>query len=141
MTKDDWERVQKRLVICGFSVDLMCDAYRLTIQRVRVKEMRDALMVYVNGRFEWKWTLDDCEERRRFLRQSSCHVWPRKVRDKYGKSAQKRLKAIGMDVNKKGFLYSPYWYSFNAMRRHLVANNNEISLWVESAADDGGNDA
>lgn len=42
------------------------DGYDVTIVVEPLKELRDVLVVYINGKWKAKWLTEDCEEHRRF---------------------------------------------------------------------------
>lgn len=53
LSKEDLEYIETRLAIVGFPVDLQCDEFRARIFRARKTDMRDCLIVYVNGVFKF----------------------------------------------------------------------------------------
>jgi hypothetical protein len=143
VTKDEWAEVEKRLFAVGCRVELDCDGYRLTIDRVRMTQMRDCLSIYVNGFFKHTWSKDDCEERRRFLCPRTTFFYKPKERAERraaNKKMSKRMytyleEMLGplMDQDKSFTYYSGLWPNIQKLRAHLVKNNKEISLWREKS--------
>ena len=139
MTKEDWAEVARRLPIAGCSIHLDCDGYRLTIQRARRSEMRDCLVIYVNGAFKpGEWSKTDCEERRRFLcpKKSYCHEpkWradmkaTRRKQPRHVRAAVEEMLGKLADPDATFTWYSQIWPNLKRLKAHLVKNNKEISI-------------
>lgn len=124
----DWSRMKANLSgLCG-SEELLCDGYKLTIQRQQNKN-RLYLVVFINGEWKGGWITVDCEERRRFFCPSTTRLYSKKKIDEMLKSLGKRQKEKYISEHKLDKTYtshSPYWTSFDSLRRHLVKNNQEI---------------
>jgi hypothetical protein len=142
VTKEEWAEIEKKLCWTGASVSLDCDGYRLGVYRERYKKMRDCLMVYVNGKWDWNWCWKDCEERRRFCQPVKKYLWKPKERAemkachrRMGKRTlqelRERLGYKPMDPDAAFTLYQPIWANVSALRRHLMKNNKEIKLYVQ----------
>lgn len=134
LTDEQWKQIKQQLSWTGAQVELLVDGYRLTIQRVRASEMRDELMVYVNGKFIGKWISEDCEERRRFFCPRTRYLYPAAKRKRMMRGLSKRLaREVGADT--KYTHYKPWWPSFDALRRHLVKHNKSITIAPASATE------
>lgn len=135
MNKKDWDIAKERLQrIWPYNqVELLIDGYEVTLQLQPVNDMfHNAIVVYVNGRFEGRWLTQDCEERRRFMpqRQRPCMSPSQIARyNKLPKRVQKELK----DIRGKTYTeYSTHWTSWSALVKHFEANNTDIRLKEES---------
>ncbi|NJD38750.1 MAG: hypothetical protein FIA89_10600 [Geobacter sp.] len=129
MTKQDWTYTEERLKQQYAIVVLLCDGYRLSLTLNRIGNMELAICTYINGEMKGSWFLDDCEERRRFMRPIVKYVMSAKDRKSWVKDFGKRyLKAKGIDVDKTYTTYLPWWKSFRSLKAHLIANNTSIEL-------------
>lgn len=124
MTRDECLKVEQRLVFPGAHVELRCDAYRVTLEVQRDK-MRMVVMVYVDGRFKGKWIVEDCEERRRFLRPVIHRPKP------YTPKQERFLGKKWCDAQREKHThtyYLPTWPSARTLLRHLHKNNSSVEL-------------
>lgn len=119
MSKADWEEVKERLERFWALVYLDCDGYKLALMLQRVGTYKNKISFYVDGKFQGKWILQDCEERRRFFQPRKIYAW--------GK------KEMRIDLDKTALAYSMFWSSFRALKAHLIRNNKEITLIRENA--------
>jgi hypothetical protein len=130
MTDEDWKYVENNLQHEWHTVTLLCDGYRLELALMRVTEMSLGICVYINGWWRGEWILNDCEERRRFMRpvvQSMCTGKIRKAMLKLPKKYQKK-----MEIDKTYTSYRSHWTSFKSLKRHLIKNNESIELVRDS---------
>ena len=128
ITTADWKRIEESLSGRFGAEHLMCDGYKLTIQREQEKN-KLVLVVYVNGVWRGEWLKNDCEERRRFFCPITWRVFSKAKVDKATEGMGKRHKETWiakMGFDKTMTMYMPVWGSFTALRRHLVKNNKEI---------------
>lgn len=133
MTKADWDMVEKKLGQIYCSATLMCDGYRLTLRVERISKMGLAIYVYINGVLDFKFAVDDCEERRRFFCVRTKAVYSQKEQKDMIKACGKRwLKQRGYDVDKVYTMYYPWWKSFRSLKSHLIKNNTSIELITEA---------
>ena len=142
MTKEDWTQIEKGLPAAGYAVHLNCDGYKLTIRRARRTEMRDCLVIFVNGEFRGEWPNNDCEERRRFLCPRKSFYHKPRIRSAMKANRAREPKYVRIAVEKAlGKLadpdatftwYSQIWPSFKSLKAHLVKNNKEISFRKEA---------
>jgi hypothetical protein len=143
MTKEDWAQVEKMLAFAGCGIRLECDGYKLTVQRARRTEMRDCIVIYVEGIFKGEWAKEDCEERRRFLCPMKSYYHKPKMRaamratraeqPKYLVEVAERALGKLADPDATFTWYSQIWPSLTRLKAHLVKNNKEISIFREAA--------
>jgi hypothetical protein len=127
MTKEEWEFVEARLDCLYFPVKLKADGFEIALLLHRNK-YRLEIVIYVNGMIEGKFLMNDCEERRRFMQ-------PRRIGPLFHvkKGMTRGQKKIVNELNRTTqaeprYTYSFCWKSFTALKRHLIKNNQEISL-------------
>ncbi|MCA0447668.1 MAG: hypothetical protein LCH54_15710 [Bacteroidetes bacterium] len=121
MDKLAWDEAEKNLSFYS-PLKLVCDGYKVTIEK-QISKDRIVYMVFVNGSFEGKWLLTDCEERRRFTFKAKMQLHsPKQV--KFWKKHFKK------DIEQWSFYYTPYFNSFRTLKSHLIKNNKEILLDV-----------
>ena len=129
MTKQDWAYVEGRLKKQYHRVGLNCDGYRVSLLLSRVGDFELAITVFVNGEINGSWLVNDCEERRRFMKPTTKYVMSAKDHKSWVKDFGKRwLKAHGTDVDKTYTSYLPWWKSFRSLKAHLIKNNSSIEL-------------
>ena len=125
MNKEDWKKVEDALESLYRIAVLDCDGYKLSLNLVMATKYRNEIRFYVDGWLYVKWVLEDCEERRRFCRP----VHRRKYKKASFKGLSKRtLKTWKIDPDEKYTTYGLTWKSFVSLKRHLIANNKEITL-------------
>ena len=128
-TKEEWKKIEEKLSTPWGQIVLMIDGYELTLSVVRVKPLRYAIMIYVNGVFKGEWGLKDCEERRLFFCPLVRNIWSRKTRKALKNISKKSMKSINMDLDKTAVYYTPFWKSFKSLKAHLLKNNKSIE-WI-----------
>ncbi|MDT0496499.1 hypothetical protein RM530_03850 [Algiphilus sp. W345] len=135
MTPADWTQFEAQLAHAYGSARLRVDGYDLSLQVQRIKGLRYEITVYVNGWMKGEWLTQDCEERRRFLRPVTTylHTPKERARMKQTKAQERLVRSIGIDPDKKGTYYVPWWTSAKALRRHLIAHNESIE-WIKEDA-------
>lgn len=126
MTKEDWNFVEARCSHPYGRVKMNCDGFVLDLAVQSIGKLKYAIIPYVNGYIKGKWILEDCEERRRFLRPVT-----RPKLSKRMQSIEEQLARLGkrpsrQDVKITGWML--HWPSFGPLRRHLIRNNTDISL-------------
>ena len=128
MTKADWDIVKKKLSFLQVPVIMIVDGYKVCVRLVMVSTYKNAIEIYINDKFKGEWLMNDCEERRRFLQckeKSLLTAEDKKRRAKLSKKLQRELAEMYPGKYK---YYSPFWTSFSAMKKHLIANNKNIEL-------------
>ncbi len=128
MTKEEWKEVEERLTGLNIPVMLICDGYKVALMLERVDQFKNGIMVYVNGCFEGRWIIQDCEERRRFLRPVNKFMYSTKQRSILKKMSKRLRKKIGLDPDAKHTYYHFYWTSFMYLKSHLIKHNSNIEL-------------
>lgn len=123
MDKAQWDKVEQRLRMMHYPVQLKVDGYELYLILLPDKGLKQCIAVYVNGCIKGKWIYNDCEIRRRFYNRRTKLMLRASYLKKLSKARQKALK------EKYTYEYfSPYWTSFNRMKNHLIKNNSDIEL-------------
>lgn len=136
MTPEDWKKVERleHSYTCDY-VELTIDGFSITVVRDRLTNTRDGFVVYVDGHSRVKWMMEDCEERRRFLRPQKIYLYNghRRTRlKKQAKSRNKFVREMAKEMLKKStVLYNLHWNSIGALKKHLIENNNSIELASE----------
>jgi hypothetical protein len=133
MTNEEWKEVEENLSHPYGSSKLIIDGYKITIQVQPTKKLHYELIVFINGTFNIKYCIDDCEERKRFTRQIKKYLLKKKVRDDIEKWNKRAIKAKmkPMEYAKQYTIYSPFWPSFSTLKKHLIANNKDIAIFKE----------
>lgn len=127
LTKEDIEKITAELELPWGRVGLDCDGYTVTVAVVRARALKYELAVFVNGYQKGSHIMEDCEERRRFLRPSTRSLYPPAKQKAFIKDCGKRMaKKLGID--KRFTIHSHYWLSVRSMLRHFAANNSNIKL-------------
>lgn len=127
MTKEQWKEVDEKLKSIFCYVKLKCDDYTITIALRRLSQFKNGIFVYIDGKIEGKWLMNDCEERRRFYRKVTKSLgMTKKQKELFSKMSKKLKKEIMSD--RKYTYYSEYWTSFGALRRQLIKENSNIEL-------------
>lgn len=126
MTPEDWKEVENALASPFNYVKLNVDGYAVTIGHALEKPLKYCLAVYIDGKFEMEWALNDCDIRRRFYRRRTKSLLTAK--DK--KALKREKKAFREKVEKKMTCewYSPYWNTVRSLKSHLTKNNKSIEL-------------
>lgn len=133
MTPEDWKEVKERLEDFYSTVKLKCDGYEVILLLGRISQMENAILIYINGEVKGKWLINDCEERRRFMRPVKKSVFSQKQRTQMKTISKKLRQKYGLpDPNASITAYYPYWTSFNSLKRHLIKHNDSIELVREN---------
>ena len=126
MTAEEWKICEKHLSGYYGIVHLKVDEYNLTLSVVPIKNLRQEIMIYINGEFKTEWIINDCEIRRRFCnKHKKCF---------YSQAEMKKIKRMRKELREKAlenayyYWYEPYWQSFRSLKSHLIKNNTSIEL-------------
>lgn len=133
MTKAEWTEVEKDLKVQFTPVKLKCDGYDVELRLVQINQFKLAIVAYINGEMRGSWFCGDnkteqSEEAHRFYptRYHSCYSSEEKKRYRQFKKGTLREWKINPDA--KYAYKAPFWTSFPALKRHLIANNKSIEL-------------
>lgn len=129
MTNEEWKAVEEELSHCPFGrAVLLADGYELTITFCRDGKsgLKFCYVVYVNGQIKGEWVINDCEERRRFYCAKKRTLLSAKDKARLKKEKKSVQKAVTSEMSYVAYL--PYWNSVRALKKHLEANNQNISI-------------
>lgn len=128
MNRKEWQAAEEALKSLYGQVILKVDDYEVTLRLGLISTYKNGIMVYVNGKFKGQWLFEDCEERRRFLRRKERLVTTPKQRAAFNKMSKRMQKEYQDLFDRKYESYDFYWSSFNALRKHLIENNESIEV-------------
>lgn len=130
ITKEQWKALEVELSHAYGHAKLTCDGYDVTLEVRMVDTLQYGIVVFVDGFSRGKWLVEDCEERRRFLRPVTSFVWSAGQRAKLLKiwGGKRAPKDKVEHVNRKVTWYSTYWTSVKPLRRHIEKNNQELRV-------------
>lgn len=133
MTKEDWAHVEASLRYPYASVKLLCDEYRLTLQ-VQPEKMKLVICWYVEGSFKGAWLKLDNEIGKRFACPHVVHLYKPTEKAKILKGFGKRSVTKHFPrIDAKNTYLGWTWSSFRSLKRHLIANNQSISIQPDDA--------
>lgn len=133
LTREQWTQIDNALKSPFGHVVLLVDGYRLTLDVQPYRVRKYVIAVFVNGWMRGEWVTKDCEERRRFFRPREVFIFKAKARAEFLKRfGKRRFNESGW--GKSFICYEPYWNSFAALRRHLIANNESIEVLPDGQA-------
>ena len=128
MSPKDWATAEAELQSPWGLVELQCDQFKLALQVARVRNLQYTLTVFVDGYFTGVWcnAQHPCEEQRRFMRPRSFAAYkPTELQRMKSLFSAKQLREMAA---KRITFYAADWPSFKPLRRHLMANNQVITL-------------
>lgn len=128
MSPDDWKKMKEALTHIDYPVEFLCDGFNVTFFLERRDVYHNSIIFYVDGFYKGAWLINDCEERRRFFCRAEKSVWGAKKRALLKKLGKSLLARMVIDPDKKYDTYSSFWTSFGRLKKHLVKNNNDITL-------------
>lgn len=132
MNADDWKKAQTALTSMFGAVTLKVDDYEVALMLQRISTYKNAIVVYVGGKFNYEWLEKDCEERRRFCCRRERSLMSAKQKAAWNKMSKKSLKLLArqykLGLDKKYEFFLPYWTSFGALKAHLIKHNASIEL-------------
>lgn len=127
LSKEDREKIADELRYPFGCVELQCDQFMIHLKVQSRGERRQTIVVYVDGWLRGTWLIDDCEERRRFMRKVERFVFPAKSRASFLKEFGKRaFKRNQMDQKIVG--YDPTWNSVTTMLRQFQRTCDSVEL-------------
>ncbi|WP_050978280.1 hypothetical protein [Bordetella petrii] len=126
-TRDQVQSIVDELSRPWGRVVLTCDGYEVTAAVRRAGALTFRICVYVNGWMRGEWLINDCEERRRFMRQGSRFLYSAKDRAefirRFGKRAARRHQ-----IDRKIVIHRPDWTSARSMLKHFCSNNSVVTV-------------
>lgn len=122
MTNEEWQKLEKRLLYVGSTVKLTIDGYDIDLQ-VQPDKLKMVIMVYVNGKFNFKYLDKECEFRQKFYCEKTKSLIPQKELKKLSK--KRKAEMIEKYTYK---YYLPYFETFRTLKRTLVKNNTDIQI-------------
>lgn len=130
ISKDQWQKIEQELSHAFGSVKLKCDGYVVALHVSQIDALQYGIAVFVNGYSRGKWLIEDCEERRRFLRPIERFLYNAKERAEFLKiwGGKRAPKAKVEHFNRKFTTYSTYWTSVKSLRRHIEKNNQDLEV-------------
>lgn len=134
MTNEDWKRLEERLSLPFGRAELIIDGYNVTLECRAEKPLHYVIVVFIDGKFEFKWAKSDCDIRRRFCsRHTKCFL-DQKQRNRL----KRERKAFREEVKKRMSVeyFTPCWNSFRMMKAHFIKNNTSIELARKDAQND-----
>lgn len=132
MTKTDWDKT-KDLLARPWPYNratLLADGYEVTLvlQIVSKDLMHNGIVVYIGDKFEGRWLVEDCEERRRFIPQKTVPVMTRAQITRYNKLPKAMQREFMEYRNRTVTQYATHWTSWPALVKHFEAHNKDIRL-------------
>ncbi|MEG1275636.1 MAG: hypothetical protein RSD27_08095 [Ruthenibacterium sp.] len=127
MTQQDWKIAEGKIKADYDGCKLLVDGYHVTLHMEPMDAYKNIIVVYVDGKCNMKWCLEDCEERRRFC----CAHKRSLIKTKKQREALKGLSKKSQEAVRERasyYAYLPWWSSFAPLKRHLIANNASIEL-------------
>lgn len=128
MTKDEWKQVEDALQYFYKNVELEIDGYTITLVLQRVSVYKNAIAIFINGVFKGEWLTGECEENIRFIPKKEKSLLSSKEKESWKKLPKKTQKELKEKYDRKYATYYSHWSSFGALKRHLIANNEDIKL-------------
>ncbi|MCY9765159.1 hypothetical protein M5X06_30805 [Paenibacillus alvei] len=125
LTTGDWKTVENNLRHLHSPVELNCDGYAVTLVLERVTPFKNGIAVYIDGNVKGSWIMDDCEERRRFMRPITKQLFTKKQLESAKKVSKKYYKEAAVQ---KYTCHDYHWYSFRSLKNHLIKNNKSIEI-------------
>lgn len=129
MTKEQWKAVEQKVLLYPYTIaKLQADGHVLSLSMQQHK-MRLVIVVYVDGKIDFNWLIEDCEIRRKFFQQRKRSLLTQKDRERL----KREKKSIREEITAQAtyYTYSPYWTSFTALRRHLEKTCESITPYEE----------
>lgn len=138
MTKEEWQLVKEKLSSVFGRAELKIDGYAVTLEVRRIKPLKYAIMVFVDGVSKGEWCLGEAEESKRFCRPvtRALHSPARKRAALKGLRSKAEIKRISdlLGLDKTWTYWDLCWPTFEPLKRHLIANNQSIELVQEEVA-------
>jgi hypothetical protein len=134
VTKEQWAAVEKELSGPYGEVELLCDGYKVTAQIQNIANLKQGIVVYVNGVIKGEWMKGEAEESRKFHREMKRYLYPAKHREEAKQKAKSRrfpadLRKYFADMATASITtWAPYWTNAKAFTRQLRKTCAEIQV-------------
>lgn len=134
VTKEQWAAIENELSGSYGEVELLCDGYKVTAQIQTISNLKQGIVVYVNGCIRGEWFDGKSEEGRKFHREMKRYLYPAKRREEAKQKAKSRrlpadLRKYFTDLSTASFsTWVPYWTNAKAFTRHLRKTCTEIQV-------------
>lgn len=135
MTKEDWKEVEDQWSNPYGTIRFRVDGYELSLQAL-IYKLKVIHQVYVNGWMKGEWINETSEEGRRFMRIKESFLFSAKERE-YAKKHLSKATCKKINCDAKIRSVYPWWESFAAFKKHLMANNKKITLIQKESLDFG----
>lgn len=128
MTDEEWKEVEQAVEPPYSRAELIADGYKISIVCMKQKSLKYHLVVYVNGYIKGEWLLNDCEERRRFMRKhKKCYLTERQRKSKQFQKFPKEFQQKIINANTVTQYYFDF-PSFKSLKSQLIRNNKSIEM-------------
>ena len=133
ITPQQWKEIEEQYSLFH-PIALRCDGFKVTLRK-ELSGKQDKLynMVYVNGRFFGKWTIEACDEKK-FMYHATRKVWAggkrksdtemRKLERLFGKEKARALFGAAREVEH----ITPIYPSFSAFKKRIISVCTSIEL-------------
>lgn len=134
MEQADWDELKEQMDSPYGSMKLKCDDFEIDLVQMTESAKKTWFThIYVDGVIKGEWRCShvsnkpgpDAEEVLRFMHKKSIPLHNKLEIAYYRKVHGKRHADKMSEI--KFITYDPYWKSFNSLKKHLVANNKEIT--------------
>lgn len=128
MTDEEWKEVEQAVGYPFGRADLIVDGYEISISCLRYKALEYRLVVFINNELKDEWLLNDCEERRRFMRKHKrCYLTEKQKKSKQFRELPEDLKQRAVEINTVTQYYFDF-PSFKSLKSQLIRNNKSIEM-------------
>lgn len=128
MIAAEWQKVENKLSMPYSIVGLNIDGYIVSISTEKISNLKYGYMVYVDGKFNYKWALEDTDIRKRFYQKHKKNLISNKELKELKKIRKSFDKKTANDDKLVYSYYTPYWTSFRSLKLHFIKNNKLIEL-------------
>lgn len=142
MTPAEWKELQNKLNNPYGYAKLMVDGYTISLNVVRTSKtsLKYQIALYINGMMDFKFSREDCEERRRFWLKTVRHSYSPAKKAAILKGMNKRdtawfTKELRLDQTYD--FYIPWFPSFASLKKQLTQNNKDIQFHTDTEKEFG----
>lgn len=132
LSKEQRTELAEKLSTPYGAVVLMCDGIKITLEVRRWKSMTYRVMTFINGKFEWKWTIGDVDlPEHKFLRKQVRKLSKPSERAAAEKALGKRWVKKSDFWNKTITFFNPDWASGKAAINHLCKVCESVEVFKD----------